>query len=295
VTTGKVQWQAKIEGRAIGAPAVGADEVYVALSDGKVVALAQSDGKQRWQAETGHSLTTGPTVADGVLFLGTNEGLLALDLATRQSKWECAIPGANADAGAMNGPGIVFVNPPGGIAPGRAPVRGEAAPLVVGGTVYAGAGDKLYAFEAGNGAARWTLSPLPPDRAPGAGPPAGPAGVPPGVLRIQGGGQLIIRGNVRFINQLNDGAARAPAAAAADGLALLASADGLFAAASRDGLQMWCYPTPAPADAPVVAGGVIYFTCGPGNGLAPGFRNGPPGPGAAPWALFALPIQAAGK
>ncbi|MFB6876424.1 PQQ-binding-like beta-propeller repeat protein [Streptomyces sp. NPDC056323] len=82
----------------------------------------------RWRYTTGDAVTSSPTVADGVVYIGSDDkNVYALDAATGKKKWAYAT--------------------------GR---KVEAAPTVAGGVVYAGSLDNsVYALDAATGKKKW--------------------------------------------------------------------------------------------------------------------------------------------
>jgi outer membrane protein assembly factor BamB len=54
-------------------PAVVDDTVYIGSTDGRVYALAASDGSQQWQFQTGSNVLSSPAVVDGTVYVGSND------------------------------------------------------------------------------------------------------------------------------------------------------------------------------------------------------------------------------
>jgi outer membrane protein assembly factor BamB len=293
--TGRLAWQTALSDPPVGRPAVLGDQVFVAGSEGKVVAFAADLGKELWQTDVGHGITTGPTAAGEAVYVGTSAGLGAVDVGTHQVKWDSAVPGSAAAGPVMIRPGL-FIGPGGNLVQrGASGAGGGAGPAVEGDLVVHRVLDKLCAFEAGTGAARWTFAPQAPEAPAAEGADAG-GGVPRGFQAVPGQpGVVIFNGAVIYTGR---GAGDGGPAALAEGMALMGTGDGLFAADTRRGLQLWCFPTPDPAGAPVAAGGVIYFTSGalalPGrfNVNPGGAMNANPKPESF---LYALPVKPAGK
>jgi outer membrane protein assembly factor BamB len=84
-----------------------------------------------WRAPTGGDVVSSPAIADGVVYVGSDEGsLYAFDLATGARRWRVNL---------------------------ESPV--SASPAVGGGLVYVAARDgRVWAFDAGTGTRRWRLS-----------------------------------------------------------------------------------------------------------------------------------------
>jgi len=89
-----------------------------------------------WQFKTKDAIKSSPVVADGTVFIGSNDGnLYALELATGKQRWAYQV---------------------GQKKPNSAPEAIEAPPMVHEGTVYVGASDfLLYAIDAKTGKLRW--------------------------------------------------------------------------------------------------------------------------------------------
>lgn len=70
------EWFARIGGQPTAAPAITGSTVYVTGAGDDVVALDRSNGDVRWSWNAGGDVVTGPTVADGGVFVGTDGGAL---------------------------------------------------------------------------------------------------------------------------------------------------------------------------------------------------------------------------
>ncbi|GAA2076560.1 PQQ-binding-like beta-propeller repeat protein [Actinomadura alba] len=115
-------------GEATAAPAIHDGLLYTAGAD-RVHALDAADGDVRWSRAVGARISSGVTVADGLVFAGDGSGRLhALDAATGRPRWRFDTNG---------------------------PLR--AAPAAAPGTVFAGSdNDRLYAIATANGRVRWS-------------------------------------------------------------------------------------------------------------------------------------------
>ncbi|XVQ11462.1 protein kinase domain-containing protein [Spirillospora sp. CA-255316] len=115
-------------GEATAVPAVRGGVVYTADSD-RVHALDAARGTVRWSRAVGARLSSGVTVADGLVLAGDDAGRLhALDAATGRPRWRLDTNG---------------------------PLR--AAPVAAAGTVFAGSdNDRLYAVATADGRVRWS-------------------------------------------------------------------------------------------------------------------------------------------
>jgi serine/threonine protein kinase len=115
-------------GEATAVPVVRGGLVYTA-DTGRVHALDAVRGAVRWSRDVGARISSGVTVADGLVLAGDDAGHLhALDAATGRPRWRLDTTG---------------------------PVR--AAPVAAAGTVLAGSdNDRLYAVAAADGRVRWS-------------------------------------------------------------------------------------------------------------------------------------------
>jgi outer membrane protein assembly factor BamB len=114
---------------------------YLDLADGThggVVALDAATGVIQWRHLTGHSVRGTPAVADGVVVIGSNDGVLhAIDAATGAVRW-------TYDLGA-------------GVDDNRSALT--ASPTIAGGLVLAGVIGRFAALELATGAVRWEAKP----------------------------------------------------------------------------------------------------------------------------------------
>jgi outer membrane protein assembly factor BamB len=152
--TPTLHWQFAMDGPVSSSPAVVDGVAYVGSKDG-LVAVEAATGEQRWLAPVGDTSNSSPAVVDGIVYAGAGGHLHALDARTGEERWR--VPA---------GDGI-----------------GYASPVVIAGVVYAGAGRSgagaqgdLAALEAASGRERW--------RRPGVG--GSPAAVN-GVLYVNAG------------------------------------------------------------------------------------------------------------
>ncbi|MBI4339412.1 MAG: PQQ-binding-like beta-propeller repeat protein, partial [Chloroflexi bacterium] len=125
---GETVWQFTSEGPILAAPAVDADRVYVATSDGRVAALDKATGEAVWTFPVNGPVNSAPSLAGDLLFFGLRDGsIFALDARTGKEQWSY-----------QTGSAIY------------------ASLLVVDGALYAGSTDRrLYALDAQTGELRW--------------------------------------------------------------------------------------------------------------------------------------------
>ncbi len=108
-------------------PAIADGSVVFGSQDGSVYRVAAADGTVEWQQQVSDLVFSSPVVADGVVYTGGSDGVVALDLADGATRWTAA-------AGAA----------------------ARSSPTVVDDVVYVGSDDtNLYALDATTGAVRW--------------------------------------------------------------------------------------------------------------------------------------------
>jgi outer membrane protein assembly factor BamB len=131
---GKVAWELRTEGGSWAPPAFDGDTVYAGSSDGRLYAIALSNGKLRWRYDAKEELGTRPVVADGTVFvMSLQDTLFAVDAKTGAWKWHHR---REAKSGFS--------------------IRGAAWPAVRAGVVYAGYSDGFVAaLETPSGKVRW--------------------------------------------------------------------------------------------------------------------------------------------
>lgn len=103
--------------------------VYFGSEDGNLYALDAQTGKLKWRYQTGDSIYSSPTVANGMVYFGSHDNkLYAVDAATGELKWSYKTQD--------------FIN---------------SCPAVANGIVYFGSADnKLYALDAITGELKWS-------------------------------------------------------------------------------------------------------------------------------------------
>jgi outer membrane protein assembly factor BamB len=102
ISTGRPQWTATGLGEGLVAPVVADDTVYVADMKGQVSAITRvhrgwmdpATGASRWRRDLGtHISLDGLSMADGVLYVGTERGIFALDAKSGNQLWKYDLPG----------------------------------------------------------------------------------------------------------------------------------------------------------------------------------------------------------
>ena len=92
--TAQLNWQVSLggSGGAGFAPAVRADTVYAASTDGALVSVDPATGAQRWRSNAGKPLSAGVGADESVLAVGTSKGeVLAFD-ASGKPLWQAKVP-----------------------------------------------------------------------------------------------------------------------------------------------------------------------------------------------------------
>jgi outer membrane protein assembly factor BamB len=154
-------------------PVIGGDgTIYVATSDGKLVALSADGASVKWTATTNDTQGASPALAaDGTVVIGSSDGHLYAFNPDGSPRWSLQVGGALGSP-VIGGGDTVYVGSSDGTlsavtASGKrlfsyatgGPIAG--APCVRGGVVYVGSDDKkLHALDAISGAARWTYATL---------------------------------------------------------------------------------------------------------------------------------------
>lgn len=155
------------------APAVADGRVYVGDLEGRVLALDASSGAELWSVDTGIRIGSTIGVGDGLLVLGGLDGeVVALDAAGGAERWRARVSSEVLAAPAI-ARGVVVVRSHDGrlfgldAASGERrwlydrglpalTLRGNAAPVIIGGTVHAGYDDgRLVALRLEDGGLQW--------------------------------------------------------------------------------------------------------------------------------------------
>nr|WP_235019618.1 PQQ-binding-like beta-propeller repeat protein [Natrialba sp. INN-245] len=176
---GSKRWEADIGHSLDAPPAVTSDTAYVTAwnggpdTDRGVAAVDLEDGSLRWRAITDVDVSSAPTLADGVVYVGgslNSEDVVALEATDGSERWRVQV-GQYATTPAV-ADGTVYVG--GGsehaayaleAATGEERWRVETdgrvwgAPIAVDDTVYVGSrGGTVYALEPADGETRWVAS-----------------------------------------------------------------------------------------------------------------------------------------
>jgi outer membrane protein assembly factor BamB len=134
--SGSILWQADLAQAAGSGPGFGEGLVAVGTLEGTVVALDASSGEQRWQARVSSEVIAAPAIEAGVVVVRVNDGrMFGLNAADGERRW-------------VFDRGVPLLT-----------LRGNGAPIVRGGTVYAGYDNgKIVALALDDGSLKWEQS-----------------------------------------------------------------------------------------------------------------------------------------
>jgi outer membrane protein assembly factor BamB len=173
-STGAVIWFSRGNwsnpGGYVGSPAFADGRVLVCASDDRIYALNATTGALSWSYLTGNVILSSPTVADGVVYVGSSTSaggvVYALDATTGALVWDRTIDCALWFSAAVVD-GVVFISSMADVLALNAStgaviwtcntVPQPASPAVVGGVVYVGSLIRnVYALNATTGMVVWT-------------------------------------------------------------------------------------------------------------------------------------------
>ena len=232
-------WQFGVPGWAMTAPTVLDGKVYVGADDGNVYALDATDGAPLWTYETGDVVRSTAVVSNGVVYVGSNDSNLY------------ALDAATGD--------LLWQHDTG------SPV--QYAPLVGGGTVYvptvSEGGRKIHALEASSGAELWVATPYYPfDTGWESGIGAALAGDTLLVIDDQGGLQALNAETGESIWSFQgDVGTDTPPVAIGD-VVYVTAVNTAYALDVETGEELWKFSTgtfPARGFAPVIDEGMYFF------------------------------------
>jgi len=154
-------------------PVYAYNKIYVADTNGKIVALDPSNGKKIWESDYDIPIAGGPAVANKILAVGTSQGeLLVVDAETGKEKWRALVSSEIISSPAV-GEGHVAVRTVDGkiyafdAASGEQKwfydeslppltLRGNSSPVIANGGVISGfSNGKLAVFILANGQLAW--------------------------------------------------------------------------------------------------------------------------------------------
>ena len=175
-TTGAALWSAPVTAAINAAPAVSGSNVYVTSADGKLWAFDTTTGVASWGSPitlTGTS-NSAPTVAGGIVYVGTTTNVYAIDAANGAVDWTQApaLGSFTATSAAVANGTVVFTSSTGRIVAYQANAVGGflwsttvgasqlTSPLIVAGAVYAGSTNgNAYSVNLVSGGFRWSNNP----------------------------------------------------------------------------------------------------------------------------------------
>ena len=182
--SGQLAWRFKTGGRVIGSPTVHGPYLYVLSDDGYLYKIQRHHAKLIWQFDTHggsvardlpgsgstsyDSLTSGATVADGTVYIGSaDKRLYAIDSETGHEKWHFETQDiVRSTPAAAHGRvfvgsrehSVYAVNAGTGALVWKYDTLREvvSSPLILDGTVYVGSrSSDFFAFDAATGAIKW--------------------------------------------------------------------------------------------------------------------------------------------
>jgi outer membrane protein assembly factor BamB len=176
-----VIWDIRRDGRDVGppadvtGPAYYDGSVFVAFSDGLLVALDSGTGRVRWKRDLKSTLESSPAVLDGRLYIGNDKGyVLSIDTSDGSIDWRFRAPAPVKSSPSVSQGGVVFGDYAGNMY--RVSSRSGdlvwktatdsggsggfySSPAVEYGKVFAGRDDgKVFAFDFDDGRIDWTYT-----------------------------------------------------------------------------------------------------------------------------------------
>ncbi len=138
---GGLQWRVQTNGPVRGSPTVAGGIVYVGSGDGSVYAIDETSGAVRWRRSVGSAISSTPAVADGLVFVSGYDGSIVALRATSGEVAWTYRTGAPVPLKWGYESGETWIS----------------SPVLAGGLVVVGARDgKVHALEPRTGAAKWT-------------------------------------------------------------------------------------------------------------------------------------------
>lgn len=151
-TLPQVKWQFPTGDRVVSSPAWADGVLYVGSDDGQLYAIDAASGRQRWMHRTGGPVSSSPAVAGGRVFVLSYDGRLH---ALDARSGELLWKFATEGERRFEGKGLNGMQP-------RTQTFTDpfdvylSSPVVDGGTVYFGSSDgQVYALDTASGALRW--------------------------------------------------------------------------------------------------------------------------------------------
>jgi outer membrane protein assembly factor BamB len=255
--------------------------VYVGSDDNNLYALQASTGKQLWSYTTFEVVESSPTVANGVVYFGS-DNVYALNASTGDKIWSYPAYGFSSPTVAN---GVLYVgsddhniyalNVSSGVklwsyATG---LYVRSSPAVTNGVAYVGSWDgSVYALDTNTGTLVWSYST--------GGDVTSPT-IADGVVYVGSYDDNVYALNARNGTKLwsySTGGGVISSPAVANGVVYVGSGYpdyNLYALNARNGTKLWSYTTGASVDSsPAVANGVVYVGSNDGNVYALSARTG---------------------
>jgi outer membrane protein assembly factor BamB len=278
----RLRWN-NATGIVIASPVLLNGVVYFGTEGGEFYALDARGGLLLWEITLGgDEVFPAPAVLDGIVYVSSEDGLLALDAATGTTLWK-------DDIGGIDSPtvvdGVVYV------ASGDNTVYAvnantgsllwkfatgsflNSSPAVANGVVYVGSADyNVYALNASDGSKLWNYTT-------GNEIQASPA-VANGVVYISSGDRNLYALNAKTGSKMwsygpaDDWAVGDSAPAVWNGIVYAGGNNGMVALAANTGELLWSFTTGSGASSPAVANGVVYFGSGYSGVYAVDARTG---------------------
>jgi outer membrane protein assembly factor BamB len=157
-------------------PASDGNNVYAASDNGDVYAFRLKDGERQWKVDTDLAFSAGPGVGNNLVVVTAQDGtVLALDASTGKKLWQVKVDAEILASPAISNSDVILHTTDGHVIalspdtgqklwsisrePPKLSLRGSAAPLIIGSTVYVGLNTgKLLALNLVDGSQRWEVT-----------------------------------------------------------------------------------------------------------------------------------------
>jgi outer membrane protein assembly factor BamB/alpha-tubulin suppressor-like RCC1 family protein len=228
----QLKWTFNTGGPVYSSPAVANGVVYVGSNDHKIYAIDTVTGIEKWAFTTGDQVWSSPAVADGVVYVGSDD-----------NKVYAIDAATGAQRWAFTTRYMVY-----------------SSPVVADGVVYVGSQDhNIYAIDAATGAQKWAFKAVQPVES--------PPSIADGVVYVGTTDYNVYAidaatGTQKWV--FRTGNSVAASAAIADGVVYVGSSDhNIYAIDAATGTQKWIFRTGSYGiPSPAIANGVVYSGCG---------------------------------
>ena len=247
--TGKTRWisdpyrAVASSGSVDSTPAVVNGVAYVCLQDRKLHAFDADTGISRWVAPVDNTLSSSPTVFNGVVYASSSDSVYAFDAESGKTRWISSPADSNSSSSPAVANGLIYIS-----TTGNSPETGQ-----------------IYAFDAATGKTRWNSGPI-------------QIGIDSNSSTTVANGQVYIgagNGGVAAFDALTGhnlwittepGGTTGFSPAVANGL-VYASNDRISAFEETTGNRRWVSAAIGAyaGDSPLVANGVVYASSGNGS------------------------------